>query len=159
MLFRTDVDQAVQKSSRRDDERLASNDVTPLDPQAGHMIAGVSLTLLGLVFQWLHVCPIVKRIWTSSYTLYSGGVVILMLAVFYAAIECLEWKRWSFPLLVIVALCVRTPLVNAAVVIGAPTNVPVDVSTALLPLPSKLVTVLLLASWAVMVTLNATPAV
>ena len=39
MLFGTDVDQAVQKSSRRDDERLASNDVTPLDPQAGHMIA------------------------------------------------------------------------------------------------------------------------
>src|SRR4051794_12620693 len=67
----------------------------------GLVIAGVSLSLLGLVFQWLHVCPIVKRIWTSSYTLYSGGVVILMLAVFYAAIECLEWKRWSFPLLVI----------------------------------------------------------
>src|SRR3954451_16819117 len=67
----------------------------------GLLIAGVSLTLLGLIFQWLHICPIVKRIWTSSYTLYSGGVVILMLAVFYAAIECLEWKRWSFPLLVI----------------------------------------------------------
>jgi heparan-alpha-glucosaminide N-acetyltransferase len=67
----------------------------------GLVIAGVSLTVLGLLFQWLHVCPIVKRIWTSSYTLYSGGVVILMLAVFYAVIECLEWKRWSFPLLVI----------------------------------------------------------
>ena len=62
-------------------------------------------------------------------------------------------------LLVIVALCVRTPLVNAAVVIGAPTNVPVDVSTALLPLPSKLVTVLLLASWAVIVMLKDEPAV
>jgi len=65
------------------------------------VIAGVTLTLLGLMFQWLHINPIVKRIWTSSYTLYSGGVVILMLAAFYAAIECLEWKRWSFPLLVI----------------------------------------------------------
>jgi heparan-alpha-glucosaminide N-acetyltransferase len=71
------------------------------DKLQGLVIAGVSLTLLGLLFQWLHVCPIVKRIWTSSYTLYSGGVVILMLAVFYAVIECMEWKRWSFPLLVI----------------------------------------------------------
>src|SRR3954462_4007741 len=46
----------------------------------GLLIGGVSLTLLGLIFQWLHICPIVKRIWTSSYTHYSGGVVILMLA-------------------------------------------------------------------------------
>ena len=29
------------------------------------------------MLQWLHICPIVKRIWTSSYTLYSGGLVIL----------------------------------------------------------------------------------
>ena len=32
------------------------------------------------MLQWLHICPIVKRIWTSSYTLYSGGLVLLILA-------------------------------------------------------------------------------
>ena len=62
---------------------------------------GVGLTLAGLVLQWLHVCPIVKRIWTSSYTLYSGGLILLILAGFYAAIEIRGWKRWSFPLMVI----------------------------------------------------------
>ncbi len=67
----------------------------------GLMVAGVALTLAGLILQWLGVCPIVKRIWTSSYTLYSGGLVVLMLAGFYAAIEWKGWKRWSFPLLVI----------------------------------------------------------
>jgi heparan-alpha-glucosaminide N-acetyltransferase len=67
----------------------------------GLVIAGVGLTLAGLVFQWLHINPIVKRIWTSSYTLYSGGLVVLMLAGFYALIEWKGWKRWSFPLLVI----------------------------------------------------------
>ncbi len=67
----------------------------------GLVVGGVALTLGGLVFQWLHVCPIVKRIWTSSYTLYSGGLVVLMLAGFYALIEWRGWKRWSFPLLVI----------------------------------------------------------
>jgi heparan-alpha-glucosaminide N-acetyltransferase len=67
----------------------------------GLVIGGVVLTLAGLVFQWLHICPIVKRIWTSSYTLYSGGLILLMLAGFYALIEWKGWKRWSFPLLVI----------------------------------------------------------
>lgn len=67
----------------------------------GLVIAGVALTLGGLVFQWLHLCPIVKRIWTSSYTLYSGGLVILILSAFYALIELKGWKRWCFPLLVI----------------------------------------------------------
>ena len=67
----------------------------------GLVIAGVALALAGLVLQWLHVVPIVKRIWTSSYTLYSGGLVLLMLAAFHAAIEWKGWRRWAFPLLVI----------------------------------------------------------
>ncbi len=35
----------------------------------GLAIAGVALTLAGLILQWLHINPIIKRIWTSSYTL------------------------------------------------------------------------------------------
>jgi predicted acyltransferase len=72
-----------------------------IDTFKGLVVAGVALTLAGLVLQWLHVCPIVKRIWTSSYTLYSGGLVILILAAFYFAIEVKGWRRWAFPLLVI----------------------------------------------------------
>jgi heparan-alpha-glucosaminide N-acetyltransferase len=65
------------------------------------IVAGIALALAGKIFEWLGVCPIVKRIWTSSYTLYSGGLVILMLAGFYAVIEWKRWKGWVFPLLVI----------------------------------------------------------
>jgi predicted acyltransferase len=72
-----------------------------VDKLKGLIVAGVALTLAGLILQWLHIVPIVKRIWTSSYTLYSGGLVILLLAGFYAAIELKGWKRWAFPLLVI----------------------------------------------------------
>jgi heparan-alpha-glucosaminide N-acetyltransferase len=72
-----------------------------VDKLKGLVLGGVALTLAGLLFQWLHINPIVKRIWTSSYTLYSGGLVVLMLAGFYAAIEWKGWKRWAFPLLVI----------------------------------------------------------
>jgi predicted acyltransferase len=67
----------------------------------GLIIGGVTLTVAGLLLQWLHINPIVKRIWTSSYTLYSGGLVILILAGFYAVIDLRGWKRWAFPLLVI----------------------------------------------------------
>jgi predicted acyltransferase len=67
----------------------------------GLAIAGTGLVLLGLLCQWAGICPIVKRVWTSSYTLYSGGLVILMLAGFYALMEWKGWQRWAFPLVVI----------------------------------------------------------
>src|SRR5438105_11565966 len=67
----------------------------------GLVIAGTGLLLLGLACQWAGICPIVKRVWTSSYTLYSGGWVVLMLAGFYVLIECQGWRRWAFPLIVI----------------------------------------------------------
>ena len=65
------------------------------------VIAGVGTILLGLAFQWAGICPIVKRVWTSSYTLYSGGWVLLILAGFYALIDWKGWRRWAFPLVVI----------------------------------------------------------
>jgi predicted acyltransferase len=67
----------------------------------GLVVFGIALTLAGLALQWLHINPIIKRIWTSSYTLYSGGLVILALAALYAAIDVKGWRRWAFPLLVI----------------------------------------------------------
>jgi len=73
----------------------------PATKLKGLVVSGLALTLSGLVLQWLHVCPIVKRIWTSSYTLYSGGLIILILAAFYAAMDLRGWKRWAFPLIVI----------------------------------------------------------
>lgn len=67
----------------------------------GFVAAGLMLTFAGLLLQWLHINPIIKRIWTSSYTLYSGGLVVLMLAAFYAVMEWKGRTRWAFPLLVI----------------------------------------------------------
>jgi len=67
----------------------------------GLVIAGTGLLLLGLVCQWTGICPIVKRVWTSSYTLYSGGWVVLILAGFYGLIEWKGWRRWAFPLVVV----------------------------------------------------------
>jgi predicted acyltransferase len=67
----------------------------------GLVIAGIGLVLLGLICQWVGICPIVKRVWTSSFTLYSGGLVILSLAGFYALVEWKGWRAWAFPLIVV----------------------------------------------------------
>jgi predicted acyltransferase len=64
-------------------------------------VAGV----VGLAAGWglgeLGVCPVVKRIWTPSWVLYSGGWCFLFLAGFYAIIDLLGVRFWAFPLQVI----------------------------------------------------------
>ena len=47
------------------------------------------------------VCPIVKRIWTPSWAVYSAGWTFLMLAAFFAVIEIVGWKAWAFPFVVV----------------------------------------------------------
>ncbi len=67
----------------------------------GMIAAGAGLMVLALICQWTGVCPIVKRIWTPAFTLYSGGCVLLILSGFYALMEWKGWQRWAFPLMVV----------------------------------------------------------
>ncbi len=60
-------------------------------------LAGIGL---GLAMAATGPCPIVKRIWTPSWTLFSAGVVALALAGSYALVDWQGWRRWSFPLVV-----------------------------------------------------------
>jgi heparan-alpha-glucosaminide N-acetyltransferase len=45
--------------------------------------------------------PIVKRICTTSFTLYSAGWVLLMLLAFYWFVEVKGYRKWTFPLVVV----------------------------------------------------------
>lgn len=56
---------------------------------------------LGHAIAWLGLCPIVKRIWTPSWTLYSAGWTTLLLAAFVAVIEGLRLRLWAFPFVVV----------------------------------------------------------
>jgi predicted acyltransferase len=47
------------------------------------------------------LCPIVKRIWTPSWAIFSGGWTFLMLAAFYGIIDVIGWRRWAFALVVV----------------------------------------------------------
>jgi hypothetical protein len=57
------------------------------------LIAGVVGIAAGLFFHFTHICPIVKRIWTPSWTLFSGGACFLLLAGFCWVIEVKRQKR------------------------------------------------------------------
>ena len=73
----------------------------PRQPIRRFLIAGVALFALGLVFHVTGICPIVKRIWTPSWTLFSGGICFLFLAVFSWIIDVKQWRGWAFPLVVV----------------------------------------------------------
>jgi len=57
--------------------------------------------ILGEIFDRTGVCPVVKRIWTPSWVLYSAGWSCLLLAAFYALIDWAGYRAWAFPLVVI----------------------------------------------------------
>ncbi len=65
------------------------------------ILAGVGGIGLALALDRLGVCPIVKRIWTPSWVLFSGGICFLTLAALFVAIDVLGYRRWTGPLRVI----------------------------------------------------------
>jgi predicted acyltransferase len=70
-------------------------------PLRRFLITGLLLIAAGLALHFTGICPVVKRIWTPAWTLFSGGVCFLFLSAFSWVIEVKGYKRWSFPLLVI----------------------------------------------------------
>jgi predicted acyltransferase len=65
------------------------------------VVAGVVGLVSGWLLGQLGVVPVVKRIWTPSWVLFSGGWCFLLTAAFYAIIDVRRYKRWAFPLVVI----------------------------------------------------------
>jgi heparan-alpha-glucosaminide N-acetyltransferase len=65
------------------------------------LLAGAGGLAAGLLLHAAAICPVVKRIWTPSWTLFSGGLCFLFLAAFCWIIEARGCKKWAFPLVVI----------------------------------------------------------
>lgn len=63
--------------------------------------AGICGLFSGALLGWMGICPVVKRIWTPAWTMYSGGWCFLLLGWFYFVIEGCEKRRWAFPLVVV----------------------------------------------------------
>lgn len=62
---------------------------------------GAALVSLGVTLHETGLCPNVKRIWTPSWTLFSGGYTMWILAGFYFIIDVVGWRTWSMPLVIL----------------------------------------------------------
>jgi len=73
----------------------------PLIPLRKFFIAGLTLFAAGLLLHFTGICPIVKRVWTPSWTLFSGGICFFFLVAFSWIIDIKNYRKWAFPLIVV----------------------------------------------------------
>lgn len=55
------------------------------------LFTGIALTAAGLL--WSLEMPIIKRLWTSSMTIFSSGICFILMAVFYYIIDCKGYSK------------------------------------------------------------------
>lgn len=65
------------------------------------LLPAIVMMVLGWQLGQLGICPVVKRIWTPSWVLFSGGLCFLTVAVLYWVCDVRRWVAWAWPLLVI----------------------------------------------------------
>lgn len=73
----------------------------PEIPMRRLLLAGLAGVAAGLLLHFTHVCPVVKRIWTPAWTLFSGGLCFWFLAAFSWIIDVKRYRKWAYPLVVI----------------------------------------------------------
>ena len=73
----------------------------PKQPIRKFLLTGVILLAIGVFLHFTGICPIVKRIWTPSWTLFSGGICFLVLSAFSWIIDVKQRRGWAFPLIVV----------------------------------------------------------
>lgn len=64
----------------------------------GYGLLGLAL---GATLHFAGICPLVKRIWTPTWTIFSTGWVLLILAAYYYVIDVRGFRRWTWPLVVV----------------------------------------------------------
>lgn len=65
------------------------------------LLFGIASIALGWTLAELEICPLVKRIWTPSFALYSGGICMGWLLALAYVCDVRKWCTWAFPFVVI----------------------------------------------------------
>jgi len=68
---------------------------------SGFLLAGALLLAAGFALDHFQIIPNVKRIWTTSWTLFSGGWCVLILGLFVLLTDLVGFSGWAYPLKVI----------------------------------------------------------
>jgi heparan-alpha-glucosaminide N-acetyltransferase len=80
---------------------LFRSELDPKEKVRRLILWGLAGLVAGAALHYLGICPIVKRIWTPSWTLYSAGYACLALALFYWLFDMRGYRKWAFPLVVV----------------------------------------------------------
>ena len=95
VIFGYLVGDYIQKKSKSP-ESLADNKIAnnygPYQMLSGLFVAGVAMIVTG--FCWDTVFPINKKIWTSSYTIYTSGLATITIATMIYLIEHRNVRGW-----------------------------------------------------------------
>ena len=65
------------------------------------LVWGAAGIAFGAALHFAGVSPLVKRIWTPSWAIFSAGWAAVFLAFFYWVVDLRGWRRWAFPFLVV----------------------------------------------------------
>jgi predicted acyltransferase len=65
------------------------------------LLVGGAVCMAAALAAGYTVCPIVKRIWSPSFTLFTGAWVLWMLAACYWLVDIRGSRWWTFPLVVV----------------------------------------------------------
>ena len=80
---------------------ILKSDILSYEKLKKFVILGISGLVIGLILNRLGICPNVKRIWTPTWVIFSGGLCFLFLAFFYWIIDIKEKTNWAYFLKVI----------------------------------------------------------
>ncbi|KRD05123.1 hypothetical protein ASE21_21170 [Flavobacterium sp. Root901] len=62
-------------------------------------LIGITAIILSLIIGIWH--PIIKKIWTSSFVIFSSGISFVLLALFYWLVDVQGYTKWAYPFRVI----------------------------------------------------------
>jgi predicted acyltransferase len=65
----------------------------------GMFVAGAIGIALGVL--WSHVFPINKNLWTSSFTIFTGGMALILLAGCYWLVDVKNYRRLAYPFVIL----------------------------------------------------------
>lgn len=73
---------------------LLQSGMTPWRKVIAMAVAGIACICVGHI--WGQSFPVIKNLWTSSFVLVAAGWSLVLLAIFYAVFDVLQWQRLAF---------------------------------------------------------------
>ncbi|MEZ6049337.1 MAG: DUF5009 domain-containing protein [Planctomycetaceae bacterium] len=79
------------------------------------VISGAACIGIGYALHLYEICPVVKRIWTPSWAIYSAGWALAMLSVFYLLMDLFRLKFLGWPFMVVGMNSIAIYVMNALI--------------------------------------------